>query len=137
MMAVYAERFPQEKIYVQFDKNVYTPGETIWYKAYLLSGTEPSKISRNFFGELSDGRGAIVQRKTAPINESASAGSFDIPVSFKGSHLHFRAYTSWMLNFDTAFLFETDLHIIQPSKDSASEGPIAGIRCSFFRKAET
>ncbi|MFI5154607.1 MAG: hypothetical protein ACHQEM_00385 [Chitinophagales bacterium] len=119
MMAVYAERFPQEKIYVQFDKNVYTPGETIWYKAYLLAGTEPSRISRNFYTELSDGRGNIVQRKTAPVNESASAGSFDIPAGFKGNHFHFRAYTSWMMNFDTAFLFERDIRIIQATKDSS------------------
>ena len=120
MMAIYAERYPQEKIYVQFDKNVYSPGETIWYKAYLLAGTDPSGISTNFYAELSDGNGVITQRKTAPISESASSGNFDIPANFKGNHFHFRAYTNWMLNFDTAFLFERDIKIIQPSRDSTA-----------------
>jgi hypothetical protein len=26
--------YPQEKLYCQFDKAVYNPGETIWFKAY-------------------------------------------------------------------------------------------------------
>jgi hypothetical protein len=119
MMAVYADRYPQEKVYVQFDKNVYSPGETIWYKAYLLAGTDPSNISSNFYAEFSDAKGVIVQRRTAPISESASSGNYDIPVNFKGDHFHFRAYTNWMLNFDTAFLFEKDIKIIQTSRDSS------------------
>jgi hypothetical protein len=118
MMAIYADRYPQEKVYVQFDKNVYSPGETIWFKAYLLTGTDPTNISTNFYTELSDGKGTIVQRRTAPISESASSGYFDIPANFKGNHFHFRAYTNWMLNFDTAFLYERDIKIIQPARDS-------------------
>lgn len=118
MMRVYAENFPQEKIYVQFDKNIYMPGETIWYKAYLQSGIDPSYISKNFYTELSDASGLIVQKKTAPVVEASAAGSFDIPAGFKGNHFHFRAYTSWMLNFDTAFLFEKDIRIVSRDPDS-------------------
>src|SRR5690349_13208549 len=43
---------PQEKVYVQFDKSYYNPGETIWYKAYLFTGNEPSNASKNFYAEL-------------------------------------------------------------------------------------
>ena len=39
MMKVYAERYPQEKVYLQFDKKAYNPGDRIWYKAYLFAGT--------------------------------------------------------------------------------------------------
>jgi hypothetical protein len=119
MMRVYADQFPQEKIYVQFDKNIYTPGETIWYKAYLFTGSDPSLISKNFYAELSDATGLIVQKKTAAVVEASAAGSFDIPTGFKGNHFHFRAYTSWMLNFDTAFLFEKDIRIVTKDPDSA------------------
>jgi len=123
MMRVYAESFPQEKIYVQFDKNIYTPGETIWYKAYLLSGIDPSPISKNFYAEFSDGAGAIIQKRTAPVVEASAAGSFDVPAGFKGDHYHFRAYTSWMMNFDTAFLFEKDIRIVTRSADSSAHAP--------------
>ncbi len=118
MMNIYADNFPQEKVYVHFDKNVYNPGETIWYKAYVFTGADPSLAGKNFYIELSDGNGTIVQRKTAPIAESSASGSFDIPLSIKSSHLHFRAYTTWMMNFDTAFMFEKEIVVLNTPKDS-------------------
>jgi hypothetical protein len=120
MMKVYADNYPQEKIYLQFDKNIYNPGETIWFKAYLFSGTDPSVISKNFYAELSDGEGNVLQKKTAPLFEATASGSFDIPVSTKSSHLHIRAFTDWMLNFDTVFLFEKDIRLAGLLKDSGS-----------------
>ncbi|HEV3252589.1 MAG TPA: hypothetical protein VGZ71_16630, partial [Puia sp.] len=119
MMRVYAERYPQEKVHVHFDKSVYNPGETIWFKAYLFSGIEPSMISRNFYAELSDAEGNILQRKIAPLFESTAASWFQIPPGLKNNILHFRAYTSWMLNFDTAFIYEKDIHILHESRDSS------------------
>jgi hypothetical protein len=111
MMNVYAERYPQEKVYVHFDKNLYHPGETIWFKAYIFSGADPSIYSKNFYAELSDPAGTIIQRKVYPISESSTAGNFDLPKEVKARHLHFRAYTTWMSNFDTAFYFEKDIRI--------------------------
>jgi hypothetical protein len=111
MMQVYAEKFPQEKAYLQFDKRVYNPGETIWYKAYVFTGFDPSPYSKNFYVELYDASGNLLQRKTSPLVESTTAGNFDIPADFKGSRVHIRAYTTWMLNFDTSYVFEKDLRI--------------------------
>ncbi|MES2882026.1 MAG: sigma-70 family RNA polymerase sigma factor [Bacteroidota bacterium] len=45
-------RYPQEKIYLQLDKSYYNPGETIWFKAYLLSGNMPTHISNTVYAEL-------------------------------------------------------------------------------------
>lgn len=133
MMNVYADNFPQEKVYVQFDKNVYNPGETIWFKAYLFIGADPSPVSKNFYAELSDANGNIIQKKVAPLFESTAAGNLDIPADFKGHHLHFRAYTSWMLNFDTAFVFEKDIRLLNILKDSATAAlPPAESNLQFF-----
>ncbi len=112
MMRVYADEIPQEKIHVQFDKGVYRAGETIWFKAYVFAGYQPSIASRNFFAELIDKSGKVVQRKTYPVFQSAAAGDFDIPENMAAGHLTFRAYTTWMLNFDTAFIFQKNLDII-------------------------
>ena len=132
MMRVYADHFPQEKIYVQFDKNVYLTGETVWFKSYLYSGVEPSLISRNFYAELTDGQGNILQRCFSPIFESTSHGSMVIPKDFKGNHVHFRAFTSWMLNFDSAFLFEKDIRIVNAVKDSFSHAASPQASLQFF-----
>jgi hypothetical protein len=132
LMNLYAESYPQEKIYVQFDKKVYNPGETIWFKAYIFSGIDPSKISKNFYAELSDSRGNILQRKVAPISESSASGSFDIPSGIHTKQFHFRAYTSWMLNFDTAFLFEKDIRILNTPADSSVQAPSEDRYFQFF-----
>jgi hypothetical protein len=124
MMMLYADKFPQEKAYLQFDKRVYNPGETIWYKAYLFTGFDPSPYSRNFYAELYDASGNLIQRKTLALFESTSAGSFEIPADFKGSRVHVRAYTTWMLNFDTSFVYEKDLRIAGVPIDSAGSSSI-------------
>jgi hypothetical protein len=121
MMAVYANNFPQEKVYIHFDKNLYNPGETIWFKAYVFSGNLPSPVSKNFYAELSDADGNLLQRKIAPLYESTAAGNFDIPAGIKTNHLHVRAYTVWMMNFDTAFMYEKDIRIINKQSDSSKK----------------
>jgi hypothetical protein len=133
MMTVYAESYPQEKVYVQFDKKIYNPGETIWYKAYLFTGADPSLVSKNFYAELSDGQGNILQRRVAPVLESTTAGNFDLPQNLKSGHIHFRAYTTWMTNFDTAFYFEKDIRIYSKADSASVSTPVRqDARLQFF-----
>ena len=132
MMSVYASNYPQEKVYVHFDKNLYNPGETIWFKAYVFSGNLPSLVSKNFYAELSDAEGNLLQRKMAPLYESTAAGNFDIPANIKTNNLHFRAYTVWMMNFDTAFMYEKDIRIINKKSDSSKKNETAQKRYLQF-----
>ena len=132
MMNVYAENFPQEKIHVHFDKNIYNPGETIWFKAYIFAGAYPSSISKNFYAELSDANGNVLQRKVAPLFESTAAGNFDLPKNIDSKHLHFRAYTAWMQNFDTAFIYEKDIKIAISKSDSAKSSLQKNYYLQFF-----
>ena len=82
MMKVYAERYPQEKVYMQFDKKAYNPGERIWYKAFVFSGFDPSPYSKNFYAEIYDANGNLILRNISPIFKSCANGSFDLPVNF-------------------------------------------------------
>lgn len=124
MMNIYSTRFPQEKIHIHFDKNYYNAGETIWFKAYIMSGAALSEISRNLYTELADDAGNILERKVAPLLGSSAASFFDIPAEYAKQVLHFRAYTTWMLNFDTAFLYQKTIHVIStPVKSTASAKP--------------
>lgn len=113
MINVYGEQFPQEKIHVHFDKGVYNPGETIWFKAYIQAGFMPSNVSKNFYAELIDpSNGKLLQRKVVPVFESSTASSFDLPVNFNVPEVVFRAYTNWMMNFDSAFLYTKTIRIV-------------------------
>src|SRR5687767_11745456 len=112
MMDVYRDYYPQEKVHVHFDKSYYNPGETIWFKAYLMSGTTLSGISKNFYAEILNDKGVVLQRITAPVINSSAASSFAIPAAYTGQGLHFRGYTTWMLNFDTTFIFYKQIAVI-------------------------
>lgn len=118
---------PQEKIYVHFDKNLYNPGETIWFKAYLFTGAEPSALSKNFYAELLDEQGQVLSQRTAPVVLSGASGSFEIDSAFKKPLVYFRAYTASVLNGDTAFLYTKAIRILSqkaaPSKSTALVQP--------------
>ncbi|WP_018617535.1 hypothetical protein [Segetibacter koreensis] len=112
MIKVYADQVPEQKAYVHFDKDLYMAGETIWFKAYLFSGFSLAVNSKNFYAELVNDKGIVLQRKVYPITESATAGNFDLPDSLPAGNLIYRGYTTWMLNFDTAFIFQKTIPIV-------------------------
>jgi hypothetical protein len=113
-------RYPQEKVHVHFDKSIYSPGETIWLKAYLFSGSFPSLISKTVYAELLDDQGKLLKRKTAPIVLSGAAASFDLPYTLTSSLVYVRVYTRWMLNFDTAFLFVKPIPVASAKSKTTS-----------------
>lgn len=109
---LYGINFPQEKIHVHFDKEVYLPGETIWFKAYLFEEYLPSAKSTNFYASLYDEDGKLIQKQLCPIFSGTTDGHFQIPDSLKSRQLICRAYTTWMLNFDTSFLYTKAIRLI-------------------------
>ena len=123
MMGLYAENFQQEKIHIHFDKSIYNKGETIWYKAYIMMGNELSNYSKNFYVDWFDEQGKLISHTTAPVFESSARGQFIIPEKYIGKLVHAKAYTNWMLNFDTTFLYNKDLRIDQPIANSTKVKP--------------
>jgi hypothetical protein len=130
MINVYGEMYPQEKIHVHFDKPAYNTGETIWFKAYLQTGIVPSNISRNFYAEIVDPSGKVLQQKIVPIFEASASGSFDLPATVASPTVIFRAYTTWMLNFDTSFIYTKTFRILNKNVTAGSV-PAASSSVSF------
>lgn len=128
---LYGANFPQEKIYIHFDKEAYLPGETIWFKAYLFEENLPSDRSTNFYAALYDEQGRMLKQLVSPVFGSTSSGQFDIPDSIKSSQLICRAYTTWMMNFDTSLLFSKPIRLL--GNDRASQaGNVRTAALHFF-----
>ena len=108
----YNHAVPTEKLYAHFDNNVYIPGQVVWYKLYLQTTKETTDLSRNVYVDWYDEKGKIIAKHTSPVNRSVSWGSFEIPASYTGDRLYAVAYTQWMLNFDSAFLFRKELVVV-------------------------
>ncbi len=101
-----------EKAYVHFDNSRYAAGQTIWYKAYLLSGFEPSLISKNFYIDWYDDQGRLISSSVSPINYAYASGNFQLPEKYQGKFVQAIAYTKWMRNFDSTYFFKQKFPII-------------------------
>jgi hypothetical protein len=133
ILAIYHDNYQQEKVHLHFDKDVYAKGETIWFKAYILAGENPSDYSRNFYVDWYDADGQLIKHTTHPVFESSARGQFDVPANYAGEIVHLKAYTRWMLNFDTAFLYTKDIHITRnDSLVRNSRKPSAATTIRFF-----
>ena len=106
------KKAPQEKVYVQFDNSKYTPGQTIWYKAYLMSGSQTSTISKNFYIDWYDNDGKLISSQVTPVIYSYAAANFKVPSDFNGNSIHAVAYTRWMRNFDSTYFFQQQFQIV-------------------------
>jgi hypothetical protein len=113
-LQAYSDNFQQEKIHIHFDKTVYSRGDTIWYKAYVFAGAGPSDYSKSFYADWYDDGGKLIKHYVYPIMASSASGRFDIPANYNGGSLHVCAYTKWMLNFDSSFLYDKRIAVIQP-----------------------
>ena len=129
-IAFYSDNFPQETIHLHTDKEAYLPGETIWFKAYILANERPTAFSTNLYADLLDAKGKLLEHKTMPIVSATADSYFNLPDSNMQPVYSIRAYTSWMLNFDTAFIYHKTISIINPDAAVISEKPDISLR--FF-----
>lgn len=112
----YASKFSPERAYLHYDKSSYTAGESIWFKAYVLNELVAANDSKNFYVDWIDDKGRLLQHTIAPLVTGLTNGQFDIPADYKGRYITVKAYTSWMLNFDSVFLYHHTINVL--NKDS-------------------
>ncbi|MEI7734375.1 MAG: hypothetical protein WCI49_02865 [Ferruginibacter sp.] len=132
-IAFYSDNFPQEKVHLHTDKEAYLPGDIIWFKAYIMADELPSSFSTNFYADLLDAQGKLIQHKTMPVLAATADNFFTLPDSSTGNSYTIRAYTSWMLNFDTTFIYHKTISIINPDALASAEKPEVSLR--FFAES--
>jgi hypothetical protein len=108
----YGEHHTPERTYIHYDKAAYSAGETIWFKAYMMTEVNPATESKSLYTDWIDDKGNLMNHAVSPLVDGVTNGQFDIPADYKGKFIHVRAYTKWMLNFDSAFLYNRDIRIL-------------------------
>ena len=111
--------YPQEKVYLHFDKPFYIPGETIWYKAYLVDAADntPSSLSKIIYTELLDKNGKLIIRQILKAGNGFANSEFLLPESLLQGKYQVRAYTNWMRNFDQEFFFTKEILLFDPQQE--------------------
>jgi len=106
---------PREKLYVHFDKSIYLPTDTIWFKGYLVeAGLHTySNVSGLIHFDMVNTKGEVVQSFSMPTLLGLTWGGLAInELLYPPGNYTFRAYTNWMINFDDVFVFKKEITIL-------------------------
>jgi len=93
------ENYPQEKVFVQMNRQQFTMGEQIWIKGWCTFRQKPSFLSRIVYVDVIDEKGKVVDKAMYRLDSLGSFyGQIDIPRKWKSGNYTMRGYTAWMLN---------------------------------------
>ncbi|RYU87380.1 TonB-dependent receptor [Mucilaginibacter terrigena] len=104
---------PIEKIHLQFDKPYYAAGDDIWFKAYVITGPQhrlqPDSGILNV--ELVDEQDSIKQNIKLQLKNGLAYGDFALPDTLHEGNYRIRAYTQYMLNAGSEYIFDKAISI--------------------------
>lgn len=98
---------PQEKVYIHFDNSAYYQGEQMWFKCYVMrsDNNQPTDVSRVLYVELLDASGNLIDTKKLQVDKGQADGVFNLKNVLAGGFYEVRAYTRYMLNWDSSWIF--------------------------------
>ncbi|MFB9053632.1 hypothetical protein ACFFVB_11155 [Formosa undariae] len=106
-----------ENIYLHTDRNTYTLGESLWYKAYAVYPYNNQLYNKSdiLHVELISPDKQIIAHHKTRIENGLGYGDFKLTDSSgikKPGIYQLRAYTNWNRNFDKAFIFSKDITVL-------------------------
>ena len=123
---------PIEKVYLHTDREAYTAGQTIWFKAYFLSEYIPSGKSTSLTVELLNAGGEMIQRKVFPAFLGESFGQIELSENLVTGTYHLRAFSPLVLN-QPGFFFNKKLEVFGKEAKQPAKKPVpARTDITFF-----
>jgi hypothetical protein len=104
---------PQEKVYLHMDKPYYALGDTIWFKAYVTTGSrnQLSAMSGALYAELISEKGTITRTIKLPLIAGQAMGDFTLEDNMDEGNYRVRAYTQWMRNAGDEYFFDRTISV--------------------------
>lgn len=114
----YVGKTPQQKVYLQLDRDEYLIGSTLWYKAYVLNSAEqqPDTTSKQLYVELVSPNSKVFMQQLVKLKKGVGNGDFPMHDSLATGTYFIRAYTHNMKNYGKEFLFSKKIRIVNPEK---------------------
>ncbi|MBL7883017.1 MAG: hypothetical protein JNL69_03040, partial [Bacteroidia bacterium] len=97
-LSAYNEQLPQDRVYLQFDKPMYEPGDNIWFSAFVRDGAslKASTKSDIVHVEFLNPKGTVEKTINIIAKNGVAAGDFSLDEEALGGIYKVRAYTNWM-----------------------------------------
>ena len=101
------------KLYLHTDREIYFPGDSVWFKAYYLDGNSHQFIPgiHSMYADLFDKNGKRVHSQVLPLVNGVAAGRLVIPDSIEPGDLVLRACTDLQRDFGEDIYFYRTLAV--------------------------
>src|SRR5262245_37737999 len=105
----------KEKVYVQTSHVFFKPGETTFFKIYVVKAKDqtPSRQSNVVYVEVVNTAGNVLQKMNYPVENGYAEGSFDFNEQAAGGVYKIRAYTTWMRNESDSTFFVKEITLLK------------------------
>jgi hypothetical protein len=113
-LAKHVQEFPQEKVYLHLDRPQYSPGDTIWFKAYITDAVAhlADTVSKNIYVDFfKKDNGKEINGLMLKNMGGYSHGYLALVDSLKEGVYEIRGYTNWMRNFSGDYFFKKEVII--------------------------
>ncbi|MFB0499434.1 hypothetical protein ABID99_005671 [Mucilaginibacter sp. OAE612] len=118
---------PAEKIYVLLDKSIYTPGDTLWFKAYLFNAPTLNLSAKSgiMYVSIVTDSNVMVKKQRLPVEKGLSWGNISLKDIPAGTYTLI-AYTQWLQNFSQDCFFRKQFTVA----DDTGSNWLANYTCS-------
>ncbi|MFZ2286240.1 MAG: TonB-dependent receptor plug domain-containing protein [Bacteroidales bacterium] len=107
--------FPQEKIHLQTDRQVYVAGETIWFRAHLANAVLHTPLVNQYvYAELINPLDSVVKRVRVRATDNAYSGYLELDQALPEGYYTLCAYTENMLNPGADYFFRKRIRVAGP-----------------------
>jgi hypothetical protein len=112
-LPAYYKNYPQQKLYLHLDKNIYYPNDKIWFKTYLVNAMNnlPDENSDKIYVNLLNDRDFLIYQVLLKPEKGCAHGSIFIADTIKPGNYLIKAYTPWMNNFSPELVFKKEIII--------------------------
>ncbi len=125
---------PQEKIYLQTDRDRYEAGDTVWLRAHLADAVTlqpstapdcPATRSNFLYVELHDNAADTLVERIMIKRDSLGvfANAFFLPHELASGRYTMVAYTRWMMNFDQMLFARREIHVAGATDAVLADAP--------------
>lgn len=109
----YKQERPTQQLYFTFNQGKYVPGDTVFFKAYLV-GEDLSLWSSPQIVEINliDAHGSVSAHALIKTEKGVASNQIILPSNLKPGFYNFTAFTNWMRNFGVSSMFQAQLSIV-------------------------
>lgn len=117
----FSQYLSPEKLYLHIDRNIFVPGETIWFKGYLENKSYQSVMPTSNFMYVELLGDTVISRIILKKVGGGFAGHMLLSDEIIPGEYILRAYTNWNRNMPAEYMFYSKIRIVDSKKQVEKE----------------